>query len=72
MVLFKVALTFTRAPNDPMFPDTPEEPQMVFCMLEACLVTLELPKNQSICCDVSGRLGRLEGFRRLFRLVRNC
>ena len=43
-----------------------------FCMLEACLVNLELPKNQSICCDVSGRLGRLESFRRLFRLVRNC
>ena len=28
--------------------------------LEACLVNLELPKNQSICWDVSGRLGRLE------------
>ena len=42
------------------------------CALEACLVNWELPKNQSICCDVSGRLGRLEGFRRLFRLVRNC
>ena len=33
MMLYKVALTFTRAPNDPMFPDTPEVPQMVFGML---------------------------------------
>ena len=45
------------APNEGMFPRTPEVSYSGFhCALEACLVNLELPSKLFICLDVLGEL----------------
>ena len=73
MLLSEVRLKETGAPNDRMFPNTPEMSQMVFSVLQKPVWLIwSCPKNYLYVRMSQRNLGRPESFRWLFGLIQKC